>query len=149
MAKPSKTKPSLTELRAQIRSTGLRSTSARIAVLESLEMRATPVTHAELAADLVPRGFDKATVYRNLIDLTDAGLVSRSELGDHVWRFELRRESDPHNGEHPHFLCVDCGEVSCLSDVAVSISPTPGSKSSGIGDVTEVLLKGHCDRCKD
>lgn len=149
MAKQSKTKPTMSELRTQIRSTGLRSTSARIAVMQALDVRTTPVTHAELAADLVPRGFDKATVYRNLIDLTEAGLVSRSELGDHVWRFELRRENDEHSGEHPHFLCVDCGEVSCLSDVAVSISPTPGSKSSTIGEVTEVLLKGHCDRCKD
>lgn len=144
-----KAKPTLAELRTQIRTAGLRSTSARIAVMQALEERTTPVTHAELAADLVPRGFDKATVYRNLIDLTEAGLVSRSELGDHVWRFELRREGAEHSGEHPHFLCVDCGEVSCLSAIDVSISPTPGTKSSRIGKVTEILLKGHCERCND
>jgi Fur family ferric uptake transcriptional regulator len=127
----------------------LRSTPARLAVMASLARRNTPSTHAELAAELVPLGFDKATVYRNLIDLSDAGLVSRGELGDHVWRFELKRPRDGHTAEHPHFLCVDCGEVSCLSANRISISPSPGSRLSGVGDVTEVLLKGHCDRCRD
>lgn len=135
------------DLRARIRSAGLRSTPARLAVLQSLEQREGPVTHADLAAELVPLGFDKATVYRNLIDLTDAGMLSRTELGDHVWRFELRREAAEHTGEHPHFLCLDCGEVSCLSDVDISISSAPGKKRGGFGKVTEVLLKGHCDRC--
>jgi Fur family ferric uptake transcriptional regulator len=144
-----KTKPAstLADLRTRIRGAGLRSTPARLAVLQTLERRTTPVTHADLAIELVPCGFDKATVYRNLIDLTDAGILSRSELGDHVWRFELRRETDEHSGEHPHFLCLDCGEVSCLSDVNIRISPRQGKKTAGLGRVTEVLLKGHCDRC--
>ncbi|MSR57082.1 MAG: transcriptional repressor [Planctomycetaceae bacterium] len=145
-----KAKPasSVADLRTRIRGAGLRSTPARLAVLKALELRTTPSTHADLAAELVPQGFDKATVYRNLIDLTDAGMLSRSELGDHVWRFELRRGAGGHTGEHPHFLCVDCGEVACLSNVDVNISTTAGKKkSAGLGKVTEVLLKGHCDRC--
>ena len=147
MTRKSKRSSTVAELRTRIRSTGLRSTPARLAVLQALEQRTTPVTHADLAGELVPQGFDKATVYRNLIDLTDAGMLSRSELGDHVWRFELRHHSARHTSEHPHFLCLDCGEVSCLSDVDIRISPTQGRKSSSIGKVTEVLLKGHCDRC--
>src|SRR5262249_41649272 len=133
--------------RTRIRSAGLRSTPARVAVLQSLEQREGPATHADLAAELVPQGFDKATVYRNLIDLTDAGMLSRSELGDHVWRSEPRRKPAAHTDEHPHFLFLDCGEVSCLSDVDISISSTPGKKRVAFGKVTEVLLKGHCDRC--
>jgi Fur family ferric uptake transcriptional regulator len=147
MPRKAKRNEIVADLRTRIRSVGLRSTPARMAVLQALGEHTTPVTHAELAAELVPQGFDKATVYRNLIDLTDAGLVSRSELGDHVWRFELRRETGEHTGEHPHFLCIDCGEVSCLSDVDISISPLQGRKAAPIGQVTEVLLKGHCGRC--
>jgi Fur family ferric uptake transcriptional regulator len=139
---------SLAEVRDRLRRAGLRSTAARTAVMQWLEEATNPLTHAEIAAALVPRGFDKATVYRNLTDLTEAGLVSRTELGDHVWRFELRRNGAAHDGEHPHFLCVDCGEVTCLSDVTVDITPTPGSKRSNIGKLTEVLLKGHCGRCQ-
>ena len=78
------------QLREQIRATGLRATSPRIAVLQSLGRSRTPVSHAELAAELAPKGWDRATIYRNLIDLTNAGLVRRTDMGDHLWRFELR-----------------------------------------------------------
>ena len=137
---------SLAEVRELIRQSGLRSTTARIAVLQRLQGAKTPLTHADIAVDLVPQGFDKATVYRNLTDLTEAGLVNRYELGDHVWRFELKK-STHHDPDHPHFLCLDCGEITCLSDVEVQITPTPGSKKSTISELTEVLLKGHCERC--
>ena len=135
------------ELRSRLRSSGLRSTLARIAVLEQLEAAPGPLSHAELAEALAPDGFDRVTIYRNLIDLTEAGLLSRTELGDHLWRFETRREGRDHSAQHPHFVCVTCGEVSCLADIDVDISPSPGSKRSVIGELTEVLLKGRCGRC--
>jgi Fur family ferric uptake transcriptional regulator len=128
------TPPTLPDLQARIRNAGLRSTAARISVLRSLMDARTPVTHAELAEKLVPQGFDKATVYRNLMDLSEAGMVSRTELGDHVWRFELRREEAGHNNEHPHFLCTQCGEV--------------GAKTAQGLKITEVLLKGECKGCQ-
>jgi len=137
----------IAELKALLREAGLRSTSARLAVLEQLRRARTPVSHAELAKDLVPTGLDRATVYRNLMDLAESGLVARAELGDHVWRYEIKREGHDHNAEHPHFVCIDCGEVTCLTDVDVAISPAPGSKKSTIAGLTEVLLKGHCGKC--
>lgn len=116
-----------------------------MAVVEQLQQARSPVTHAELAEELVPRGFDKATVYRNLIDLTEAGLVSRTELGDHVWRFEIRDHEDPGAAAHPHFVCIDCGSVTCLSDVEFNTATK--QRASKIGRVTEILLKGHCNNC--
>lgn len=118
-----------------------------------------PETHAEVSDALADKGFDRATIYRNLTELTDAGLVSRVELGDHVWRFEIRRHA--HAGakeDHPHFLCTTCGEVSCLDDVNVAITPKSGAvgkpakpakpaKPRGTRSVTEVLLKGRCENC--
>jgi Fur family transcriptional regulator, ferric uptake regulator len=137
----------IVELKALLRKSGLRSTSARLAVLQHLQRARTPISHAELAKDLVPTGLDRATVYRNLMDLAESGLVARAELGDHVWRYEIKREGHDHNAEHPHFVCIDCGEVTCLTDVDVAISPAPGSKKSTIAGLTEVLLKGHCGKC--
>lgn len=135
-------------LRARIRGAGLRSTGPRIAVLRKLEAASTPVTHAELVSDLGPLGFDRATIYRNLIDLTDAGLVSRTDVGDHVWRFELRRpEGGAGDGEHPHFMCTDCGTVACLPGVSVRIKPAPGSPRSLRRHAVDIQLKGRCDRC--
>lgn len=142
-----RTAPSIDDYRARIRRAGLRSTTSRVAVLQRLDAAGKPMTHAELAEELGLKGFDRATVYRNLADLTEAGLVTRSELGDHVWRFEVRREGLPHTLDHPHFVCLDCGSVACLSDVKIDIRPSPGSKQSVIGQLTEVLLKGRCERC--
>lgn len=140
-------RPSLADLQSRIREAGLRSTAARIAVLRELIEARTPVSHAELAEKLVPLGFDKATVYRNLMDLSEVGMVSRTELGDHVWRFELRRDGVGHNNDHPHFLCTDCGMVTCLSDVSVNLAAMLGGKHAPGMTVTEVLLKGRCGTC--
>lgn len=138
----------INELKSMLREAGLRSTGARLAVMQQLRAARKPISHAELAKDLVPTGLDRATVYRNLMDLADSGLVTRAELGDHVWRFELRREGHNHSTEHPHFVCIDCGKVTCLNDVHVDISPAPGTKKSPIAGLTEILLKGHCGKCK-
>jgi Fur family transcriptional regulator, ferric uptake regulator len=135
------------KLRTRIREAGLRCTAARLAVVKELEQSPSPLTHADIATALAPLGFDRATVYRNLVELCEAGLISRLELGDHVWRFEWQRSGHDEIDEHAHFVCTKCGEVSCLVGVEVNISPAPGTKRSAVGEVTEVLLKGHCNRC--
>jgi len=138
--------PTPAELRTRIREAGLRCTDARVLVLEHLAGASRPLTHAEVAEAVAARGFDRATIYRNLIELAEAGLVSRVELGDHVWRFELLPPGH-FSTDHPHFVCVNCGEISCLPRVTVDIKPSPGSKQSGIRQVTEILLKGRCGQC--
>ena len=46
------------------------------------------------------------------------------------------------------FVCVDCGQVTCLPDVEVKIAPPKGSKATSLGNITEVFLKGHCKACQ-
>lgn len=133
-------------IRALLTKVGLRTTAARLAVVRRLEQSKSPVSHAEVAEELVPLGFDKATVFRNLNDLVDAGMVNRTELGDHVWRFELKDPDHDDRGPHPHFVCSQCGAVTCLHEVEL---PKQMSKSwSRVGHVTEVLLKGTCHNCQ-
>lgn len=138
--------PQLEALRSRIRGVGLRCTAARLTVLQYLISARGPKTHADVSKALSHKGFDRATIYRNLTELTEAGIVARVELGDHVWRFELKRPlaNGGHPREHPHFLCTACGEVSCLDDVSVAITPR---RSPLIHSVTEVLLKGQCGKC--
>ena len=132
------------DARKLLRESGLRSTPARISVINALKRSTKPQTHAELADQLVPLGFDKATVFRNLTDLTEAELVLRTELGDHVWRFELRDPSHDRSS-HPHFVCTDCGTVSCIDEMAL---PSPSVRRSlNISRISEVLVKGHCGTC--
>ncbi len=146
---------SLDSAKRRLREAGLRSTNCRVEVLQHLTAADCPKTHLDVAEALVATGCDKSTIYRCLIDLTEAGLLTRLELGDHVWRFELRGPAKPGSAErgsgkhgeaeHPHFMCVDCGKVACLGDVTINI----GANETAAGlNVTEILLKGRCDECQ-
>ena len=138
------------DLRDRLRAAGLRATAARVTVLRALTGRATASSHPELTAALADDGWDRATLYRNLVDLTEAGLLRRVDLGDHVWRYELAVGPASAHGEaeHPHFLCTECGDVSCLPELVL---PVPDGKVPGAvrrGKVT-IQLRGRCDRCED
>ena len=137
----------LAALAGTLRAAGLRRTGPRVAVLARLSAAESPMTHAALADELAHLGFDRATIYRNLIDLSDAGLVSRTDLGDHVWRFELKGSTGKHANVHPHLVCSECAEVSCLTDVEVKIVPVRGSVTRLRARNCEVQLRGVCDRC--
>lgn len=139
-------KPKLEDLRAMLRTKGLRATSSRLAVLELLIARAgdQPMSHAEACEVLKTGPWDPATIYRNLIDLVEAGLARRSDLGDHVWRFEL--VSSSHDGSaHPHFVCTECGTVECLPEMQFSSrEKTPRAMKQR---KVEVQVRGLCDTC--
>ncbi|ADO68657.1 Fur family transcriptional regulator [Stigmatella aurantiaca] len=146
-AKKSSPQPKLAELQQKIRAVGLRSTSPRVAVLRELEAASAPLSHADLVDALGEEGFDRVTLYRNLTDLTEAGLVLRSDLGDHVWRFELRRAGKEHQGFHAHFTCTDCGTVACLPEDSITLTPVKGTPRAVAARAVEVQLRGLCDRC--
>lgn len=133
--------------RQALRGAKLRSTTSRVAVLQHVSAAGKPVSHADVADALVPQGYDKSTLYRCLVELADAGILARLDAGDHAWRFEMRGHEHA-SGEHPHFVCIDCGQVTCLPDIEVKIAPAKGVKSIALGDVTEVFLKGHCRECR-
>lgn len=136
-------------LRSLFHSLGLRSTGARIAVYRVLAEAERPLTHAEVSALLGDSGFDNATIFRNLNDLAQADLVMRTDLGDHVWRFELRGEGNlTHREQHPHFFCTDCGTVSCLPNGAISLKLTRGAPKALLSDSVVVQVQGLCDHCR-
>ena len=111
-------------------------------MLRLLHACASPTSHPEVSEALQPQGWDRATLYRNLADLTQVGLLRRVDVGDHVWRFELAAAN--HTDEHPHFLCTACGEVSCLPELDLSNSGLPVSVRQG---KAEIQLRGLCDAC--
>ncbi|MEM1226835.1 MAG: transcriptional repressor [Planctomycetota bacterium] len=134
-------------IREAIRAAGLRATPARLATLRMLREAVSPLSHAEVAEQLSESGVDKATAFRNLNDMTEAGLLRRTELGDHVYRFEEVRAGDGDEDAHPHFLCTVCGTVSCMDNVRL----TAGSQraSEAVGEITEILLRGRCNDCRE
>lgn len=132
-------------LRLAVRAAGLRATPSRLAVLALLRASTSPISHGEVTAKLASESWDPATLYRNLTDLVDAKLARRTDLGDHVWRFEAVREDDHSPSEHPHFVCTECGTVECLpgSELSVRAKAPRAIKRREI----EVHVRGVCDSC--
>lgn len=142
----SPTRLQIDELRALIREGGLRATPSRIAVLGLLHDLARPVSHGEVAEQLADQAWDRATLYRNLIDMSDAGLLRRSDMGDHVWRFEVTKSDHPAD-EHPHFVCTECGTVECLPEIELKLQQRKRAPRALRKREIEVHVRGRCDEC--
>lgn len=131
---------------ARLRAAGLRSTPARVAVLKHLAAVPGQHSHADVVTALAHEPFDRATIYRVLVDLADAGILARADLGDRVWRFALEH----HAAEHPHFVCTDCGAVQCLEGISLALpARAPASKTPrAVRDrKISIQVKGRCDDC--
>lgn len=135
------------DLTALIRGQGMRVTPPRLAVCEYLQSATGPVTHAMVAQALVPKGIDQATVFRNLVSLADSNLVRKLDLGDHLYRYEWCGE-EAAESPHAHFVCVQCGEVICLTDLH-RLAACHARRLAGdlIRDITDIVYKGHCSNC--
>ena len=130
------------DLRQLLVAKSIRVTGQRMAILRELAQLRHPASHPELAERLRDAGLDRATVYRNLLSLTTAGLLVRTQLGDNVWRFQLPGGRSTEHGAHPHFVCNDCGDVACLPESAVAL----GMEASR-NEVAEIQLRGRCEAC--
>ena len=131
---------------AQLREAGLRATASRVAVLDMLHHAHRPLSHAEVVEALKTNTWDQSTLYRNLVDLSEAGLVRRSEVGDRTWRFEVSCEHN-HSNRIAHFLCRDCGDIACLPEFL--LAPKDGYTlplALTRGEI-EVQVLGSCDSC--
>ena len=82
-----KTLPEQDALRSAVRDAGLRATPPRLAVLALLQDSTTPLSHGEVVGRPASRGWDPATLYRNLNDLVDAKLARRARS----WRSHVAR----------------------------------------------------------
>jgi Fur family transcriptional regulator, ferric uptake regulator len=138
----------MSDLREQLRALGLRATGARLAVLRLLGGQGSPTSHPEIADALAEDGWDRATLYRNLVDLTRVGLLRRVDHGDHVWRYELARAEGHDEGSHPHFLCTVCGDLACLPALTLQLPVADLPAALREGRVS-IQFRGTCDRCVD
>jgi Fur family ferric uptake transcriptional regulator len=91
-------------------------------------------------------GFDKSTLFRVLTELAESDLLSRIDAGDHAWRFEIKGLGGHSPGDHPHFVCNDCGKVECMPDVQVSLK-NKGKSPAKNRQIESVFLKGTCEEC--
>ena len=121
---------------------GVKFTPQRYSLVAFLMENASHPTAIEIFEGvnrLDPRS-SKATVYRNLRDLVDAGLVREVAVEGRSARFDLK------GLQHHHFICDRCGAVENLDWFDV---PMPTAKIAGARIVREyeLILRGLCDAC--
>lgn len=131
-----------------IRGAGLRCTASRIALLQCLSSQPAPLPASDISAHLQPYGFDKSTIYRALSELSEAGLLTRLDLGDAVRRYEMTDNAPGAPAAHPHFICAVCGAVQCLDGYRVVVT-SDGNRASFDGVIDEILVRGRCSRCRE
>ncbi|MBN2055662.1 transcriptional repressor [bacterium] len=122
-------------------------TPHRLAVLRVLDESAHPLTAAEVRLAVGRTGgIDRVTVYRILELLVTHDLVDRISSGDRSFRYGLSTARVHH--AHPHFYCVRCGTMTCISTavVAAVLEQLAGEVPGSVHRV-ELRLDGVCRAC--
>ncbi len=144
LGRPADDRSRIDALKLALRGRGLRATPSRLAVLGLLRSNGGPLSHAEAADRLHDQSWDRATIYRNLTDLAEAGLARRSDVGDHTWRFEAVDVAHA-DDRHAHFVCTECGVVECMPDVGLAVGKA--APRAVRRKQVEVQVRGRCDGC--
>jgi Fur family ferric uptake transcriptional regulator/Fur family zinc uptake transcriptional regulator len=134
------------EIREFLRTSGLRRTPAREAVLRLLCQARRPLNHEQIAAAPSTEGMDRVTLYRTLTALQEAGLAHRVQGKDGVWHFcaHPSEEGDGCPGNHPHFLCLRCGGMRCLRGQSLPwVTVDEGERVIG----KHLVVYGSCSAC--
>ena len=140
-------------LDAFIRRKGLRKTPQRDAIVEVIFATDEHFTADELWDRL--RGTDarssRATLYRTLGLLTEAGLLQEIDLGDGQTTYDPNFIERP---SHNHLICIDCGKVTEFEDSGIEVLNDCITRRLGYRPVKHTLrieacceslrTKGHC-----
>jgi len=121
----------------------LRKTKSVKLLLDEFEKNSSAISVITLI-DRLDSQMNKTTIYRVLDKLEDDGFL-HSFLGKngHKWYAKCNGcSATVHNDIHPHFQCVSCGKVDCLT-IDIHIPEIPNYKV----EVSQVLLQGKCEAC--
>jgi Fur family ferric uptake transcriptional regulator len=131
--------------KTQLEQAGLRVTPVRREVLAALTRVGYPLAQAELAALRGLKSFDRVTLYRTLSRLKEAGLVHAVQGMDGAWRFCAHPVLDAGcPGNHPHFLCLGCGRMRCLTGQKLPhVRVPPDVEVQG----KQLVVYGLCSGC--
>lgn len=121
---------------------GLRRTPQRYAVMAFLMESNRHPTAAEIfeAVNSVDPRSSRATIYNNLRDLVQAGLVREVAVEGRSARFDVK------GLRHHHFICDRCGEVEDLDWYDVP-KPPSGTLDNRILRECELIFRGLCAKC--
>ena len=135
------------DLVATLKGQGLRITEPRRLVCEVIATRHDEHLSAaaiyEAVVEDLEGGANRATVYRTLDVLEEAGAIKHGHIGHGPTVYHLADES-----AHQHLVCNSCGRVQTVDDAA--IAPLLGRITEATGfavDVDHIALTGLCEDC--
>lgn len=145
LATNSPTLPNTAEAARRLRRLGQRATPQRLMIL-GVFAPGEHLTADEVWARLGPLGaaINRSTIYRTLERFRDLGLLSETDLGGGVRRFELLDEP-----RHHHLICFDCGTMVVLDDELVApLRDTIRTNHGFDATIDHLALFGHCTACQ-
>ena len=138
------TGPALRSLLQRLEDQGHRLTPPRLAVVAAVLDRRGHFSVDDILSQ-VP-GVGRATVFRTMKLLAEAGAVCRVLLNDGSLHYRIRRR----RGHHHHVVCTSCGAVQDLSECVVSDVVSELSRSTGYEiDGHWLELYGRCPTCRN
>ena len=129
-------------IRQSLEGSGLRCTPQRYAVMKFLAENTSHPTAAEIydAVNRVDPRSSRATIYNNLRDLVQAGLVREVAVEGRAARFDAK------GMRHHHFICDRCGNVEDIPWYDVP-KPSSGALGKRILRECELIFRGLCCKC--
>ena len=129
-------------IKRSLDASGLRCTPQRHAVMAFLMGHNRHPTAVEIfeAVNRVDPRSSKATIYNNLRDLVQAGLVREVAIEGRAARFDVKGTL------HHHFICDHCGNVEDMEwyDVPLPVSSSIGKRTLR---EYELIFRGLCKKC--
>jgi len=123
---------------------GLNNTKAQVRIVQELIKANSPLSREELLLRLGKNGPDKATIYRVTERLCARGLIHKVFLRGRASKYELAHNCLEKQC-HPHFTCVNCGEIFCLTGMFLPL--VKGLKKGFVIHRQQVRIEGLCSSC--
>lgn len=127
---------------------GLRRTGQRDIIVRSVFSRDEHFTAEELY-DRVRRstdGISRATVYRTLALLVEAGLLREIDLGENQKTYDPNFLDKP---SHNHLVCIDCGRVVEFEDAHVEVLNDCVTRRLGFRPVRQTIkIEASCEQLR-
>ncbi|NRR92070.1 transcriptional repressor [Winogradskyella undariae] len=121
----------------------IRKTKSVEALLNEFNQGQEAISAKQLIEQLDSK-FNKTTIYRVLDRLEEDGVL-HSFLGKDGLKWYAKCNgcsASKHKDVHPHFQCLKCGKVDCLS-INMPIPHIPNRKV----EVSQILIQGLCEQC--
>ncbi|MCM0648766.1 transcriptional repressor [Clostridium swellfunianum] len=147
----SKLTPSeIEKLKQNLKEKGYKLTPQRRAIVDIIIQNAGSHLTTEELYDLVKEDCPEiglATVYRTVQLLEELGVVSKLDLNDGCYRYELVREDENH--QHHHLICSQCGKViEVQGDLLEVLEHEIEGKYDFKIENHSVKFYGTCSECK-